>query len=151
MARNADAESNAGFSLTTTSGHIELTDVQAVSGETYLRIDDGTSNNYIRVYMNASAEVQLDVYSGGVAQAQVTSTTTFSEGDAVDIAFRVDTNDVALLIDQTVEGTDTSVTLPATMDDVDIGNNAGTVAGIHGNAKVILYNTAVSNADLGAL
>ena len=109
------------------------------------------ASNFIELVLKNNTKVNCFVYNGSV-QADIFSSSTYSTGDNLKIAFAYKANDFVLYINGIQEGLDTSGVLPSTMSQIIINNYTG---GVYHSAneykKNIIFKTRLSNTQLAEL
>jgi hypothetical protein len=108
-------------------------------------------NQFIELVALATRKVQAFVWNGSI-QANIQSTTLYSSGDTLKIAFAYKENDFVLYINGVQQGVDTSGALPSTMSKI-IFNNYTAVGYSEANQykQALLFKTRLSNEELAAL
>jgi len=123
----------------------------AITAQTYLAIDNGTSNNLITVRTspsNATFE-RSQVVDGGVTQAALGSSG-YVATSINDFAFAYKANDFARSFNGSSVATDTSGTVP-TVNQMFIGSERGQYF-VNGHIRrIVYYPTRLSNEELRAL
>jgi len=123
----------------------------AITAQTYLAIDNGTSNNLITVRTspsNATFE-RSQVVDGGVTQAALGSSG-YVATSINDFAFAYKANDFARSFNGSSVATDTSGTVP-TVNQMFIGSERGQYF-VNGHIRrIVYYPTRLSNEELLAL
>ena len=123
----------------------------AITAQTYLAIDNGTSNNLITVRTspsNATFE-RSQVVDGGVTQAALGSSG-YVATSINDFAFAYKANDFARSFNGSSVATDTSGTIP-TVNQMFIGSERGQYS-VNGHIRrIVYYPTRLSNDELRAL
>ena len=123
----------------------------AITAQTYLAIDNGTSNNLIIVRTspsNATFE-RSQVVDGGVTQAALGSSG-YVATSINDFAFAYKANDFARSFNGSSVATDTSGTIP-TVNQMFIGSERGQYS-VNGHIRrIVYYPTRLSNDELRAL
>ena len=118
----------------------------------YAVLGDGTSSNFIQLYMNASANLLgCEIYNSASFVLSQTIKSSYT-GQAVKAVIAYKTNDSTGAADGVVQTTDTSCTVP-TVDRLTIGVDSSTGAGFLGGtvSKLAYYPIRVTNAQLQAL
>jgi hypothetical protein len=146
VTRNADSCTKTSISslLGQTEGVI-FCDVNLNSrlASTYFIIK-GTSGNDINILINNTSIVG-NVNNGGTAQAAITYTNSILGRFKIALAYKA--NDIALYINGTQIGTDSSATIPATTD-IDLFNGATNSLSYN---SVSLWKTKLTNQELATL
>lgn len=123
----------------------------AITAQTYLAIDNGTSNNLITVRTspsNATFE-RSQVVDGGVTQAAL-GASGYVATSINDFAFAYKANDFARSFNGSSVSTDTSGTIP-TVNQMFIGSERGQYS-VNGHIRrIVYYPTRLSNDELRAL
>ena len=111
----------------------------------------GAAGNFIETLINSSGKVNAFVRTS-VTEADILSTSTYSTGDTLKIAFAYKQNDFALYVNGTAQGTDTSGNVPTNMSQLIINDylSAGYNSS-NGYKKAILFPTRLSNDELASL
>lgn len=98
---------------------------KAARAQTLLVLDDGTANERIRLYTDASGNILLQVTDGGADQlAPLDSAVNASDDTEFTVAIRIKANDVAISVNGNAAVKDTSVTLP-TVTTLRLGYDTG--------------------------
>jgi hypothetical protein len=109
----------------------------------------GATGNFIEVLSTAAGKINAFVYNGST-QANILSTSTYTSGDDLKIAFAYKANDFTLYINGVQEGSDTSGSIPTLSSNSLILNNYLTsgydTKNSYSEAK--LYNTRLTNTEL---
>ena len=115
-----------------------------------INISDGSTSNRVLIQLgNNNNQIRADIVSGGSTQASI-STTSYTFTDYNKIALRYKQNDVALYINGTQIGIDTSANVPTGLDRIDFQNgNLGSTFYFRGKLKQLMYfDTGLTNAEL---
>lgn len=116
-----------------------------------LEVSDGTANNRISIYENASAQIIVEVVAGGVTQASLTAHTITDYTAVHKLAFAYAANDFAVVVNNGTPATDASGSVP-TVDRLHLGcDRSGTNQGMAHIRKLSVRRVRKSNADLGTL
>jgi hypothetical protein len=109
----------------------------------------GATGNFIEVLSTAAGKINAFVYNGST-QANILSTSTYTSGDDLKIAFAYKANDFTLYINGVQEGSDTSGSIPTLSSNSLILNNYLTsgydTKNSYSEAK--LYDTRLTNTEL---
>ena len=83
-------------------------------GTTYemVQIGDGSSSNRVQIAMNSSNILQTFVFSGGVQQGAIYSSSAFSVGDRIKIAVTYDASSIKYFLNGTLVYTSGAITTP---------------------------------------
>ena len=124
---------------------------QGTGSAVFFEIVNGTSTtNTIVLYIN-TANGRVALYLGTVGLTPYLSSTS-KQGQNVKIAFRWKANDYAFYLDGTQVYTNTSAAAPSGMNTLRVGNNRdGTDIGKNLVNQVVLFPTALTNAELASL
>ena len=111
----------------------------------------GAAGNFIETLIKSSGKVNAFVRTS-VTEADILSTTTYSTGDTLKIAFAYKQNDFALYVNGTAQGTDTSGNVPTNMSQLIINDylSAGYNSS-NGYNQTILFPTRLTNDQLAEL
>ncbi len=111
----------------------------------------GAAGNFIETLINSSGKVNAFVRTS-VTEADILSTSTYSTGDTLKIAFAYKQNDFALYVNGTAQGTDTSGNVPTNMSQLIINDylSAGYNSS-NGYTQAILFPTRLTNDQLEEL
>jgi hypothetical protein len=111
----------------------------------------GAAGNFIETLINSSGKVNAFVRTS-VTEADILSTSTYSTGDTLKIAFAYKQNDFALYVNGTAQGTDTSGNVPTNMSQLIINDylSAGYNSS-NGYNQAILFPTRLTNNQLEEL
>ena len=111
----------------------------------------GATNQFIELVGLATKKIQAFVYNGAT-QANIQSTTLYSTGDTLKIAFAYKANDFVLYVNGVQQGTDTSGAIPSSLDTI-LFNNYTAAGYDEANAykQAILFPTRLSNDSLASL
>ena len=118
-----------------------------------INISDGSTSNRVLIQLgNNNNQIRADIVAGGVTQASI-STTGYTFTNYNKIALRYKQNDVALYINGTQVGTDTSASTPSGLDRIDFQNgNLGGSFYFTGKLKQLMYfDTGLTNTELQTL
>ena len=118
-----------------------------------INISDGSTSNRVLIQLgNNNNQIRADIVAGGVTQASI-STTGYTFTNYNKIALRYKQNDVALYINGTQVGTDTSASTPSGLDRIDFQNgNLGSSFYFTGKLKQLMYfDTGLTNTELQTL
>ena len=111
----------------------------------------GVSNHFMELVGLATRKVQAFVYNGST-QANIQTTTLYSSGDTLKIAFAYKANDFVLYINGVQQGTDTSGSLPSSMSKIILNNyTAAGYSEANAYKQALLFKTRLTNAELAAL
>jgi hypothetical protein len=116
-----------------------------------LTLSNGSNSNSISI-MNTTTENQVVCFvnNGGVTQASI-STILNSTHELNKIAIKYKANDTVVYINGFERGTDTSGTVPTSLNTLNFDNGAGS-GDVYGNTKQIQYfNTALTDSELETL
>lgn len=116
-----------------------------------LEVSDGTADNRISIYENASAQIIVEVVAGGVTQASLTAHTISDYTAVHKLAFAYAANDFAVVVNNGTPATDASGSVP-TVDRLHLGcDRSGANQGMAHIRKLSVRRVRKSNADLGTL
>jgi len=111
----------------------------------------GSGTNFMEIIFTASGRINAFVYNGST-QVNFDSSSTYSDGDTLKVAFAYKANDFVLYVNGVQEGTDTSGAVPSSMSVFRL--NSYLVSGYEqaqNFKQALLFTTRLSNADLATL
>jgi hypothetical protein len=111
----------------------------------------GSGSNFMELLLNSSGRVNAFVYNGAT-QADFNSSSTYSTGDTLKIAFAYKANDFVMYVNGVQEGTDTSGAIPSSMSQIRL--NSYLISGYEyaqDFKQALLFKTRLSNEELAAL
>jgi hypothetical protein len=116
-----------------------------------ISLSDGTANNRLYVARQSAGTPYFVSVTGGSVTGEIISGTALPQG-AVKIAVAYKNNDVAMYVNGSLVGTDTSHTTPATSNLYLGQENAGTTASLwKPYSQALLFKTRLTNAQLAEL
>ena len=141
-------EATADFPFSTTAGSVAINGRTAAGSGTqvFWQVDDGTTNERIRIVRDSSNNVRCIVTDGGVEQANI-NLGTVANNTSFRVGLAWSANDIAACLNGGSVSTDTSATLP-TVNTLRIGySSVGEQCDGH-VASLVQAPRRVSNADL---
>jgi hypothetical protein len=116
-----------------------------------ISLSDGTANNRLYVARQSAGTPYFVSVTGGSVTGEITGGTALPQG-AVKIAVAYKNNDVAMYVNGSLVGTDTSHTTPATSNLYLGQENAGTTASLwKPYSQALLFKTRLTNEQLQKL
>lgn len=126
--------------------------VDTGSNETYLHVDAGSNSNRAVLRVSSSDLAQVDIHSGGAAQASITVSGALALNTLYRMAARCETNDAQIARSGVLGTQDTSVTLPTSPTTVRLGIDASSALPPFGFIKrAAVWNSAFTDAQLQAV
>jgi hypothetical protein len=114
-------------------------------------VNDGTTNNVFRVLVNASGLVVARVFSGGAAQATLTSVASVTTNTTVKVAFAYAASDFAMSVNGATAVTAAAGSLPVSVNQLTIGDVASGQK-LNGHMRALsFYASRRANATLQAM
>jgi hypothetical protein len=148
--RTADACSKTGISslIGQTEGtiFIELGEMNtAAKDDVWIELSDGTTNNRILIYNEASGKIRNQIKAAGTISSLIDSGITLASGQKIAITYK--TNEAKIFINGVQRGsTDTSVVVPA-VGNLYFSNFTNTIAQSRTIAQALLFKTVLSDAE----
>ena len=156
VTRSADNANDAGSSslINSTEGvfYAEIAALDEIPSQKQIALSDGTNSNVIKLsFRNAQNQIQAAVKDGGTTTANIIVTNSFSIKNYFKVAIKYKVNDVALWVNGTEVGTDTSATIPTGLNTLTFDRGDGG-SDFQGKVKcVAIYKTALTDSQLQCL
>ena len=142
------------FGATEGTFFCELTYTEVNSIPIFLQSSVSSSFNQATYLQFGGNKVTYNVYSGGTQQVGITSTSNFTEGQALKIAVVYKANDFVMYINGVNEGNDTAGSISISLSAIQVGrwDDAGATFQYFGKvSQVLLFKTRLTNAQLAEL
>ena len=127
--------------------------VDTAASESCIQIDNGSNTDRAVLRVSAADLAQVDVQSGGAAQASITVAGALALNTVYRAATRIAANDVQIARFGTLGTQDTSVTIPSTPTTIRLGQDTSTTVMLNGYLKraAVWSNLAFTDAQLQAV
>ena len=94
----------------------------------FVDLNDGSADNQHRFGINTNEGIRLKVADGGSTQANLDSSSSNLAGTRAIFAATAEANNMQVWVDGTSVGTDSSGTMPGSLDTVEVGSTGGSTS-----------------------